>query len=144
MLCEKEVGGWILCFYKVRLGRTRQRTWSRDLGGRVCCGQTGQKRPRAAEAIAHTLEPLEKSLWALVQGFRVYWTIDFSGRKSEHRMFVESFWEWLCKWVCKCFLFLGSLVSSSFLKAFFFFGEILFWRGGRAHTTIPKTEWPVR
>lgn len=44
----------------------------KGLRGRVCCGQIGQKRPRASEAIADTLEPLEQSLWALVQGFRVY------------------------------------------------------------------------
>jgi len=54
----------------------------KGLGG----GSDWAKRPRAAEAVAYALEPLEKSLWAMVQRYRVYGTIDFSGRKSENRM----------------------------------------------------------
>lgn len=69
---RKKWGDEFFGFIRCASGKDLAEDLIKGLGGRVYCGQTGQKRPRAAEAIAYTLEPLERSLWALVQGFRVY------------------------------------------------------------------------
>lgn len=128
--------------------RLGEETW-----GRVCCGQMGQKRPRAIEAISiHNGVSGEEFGWLWCRDLYLYLSgLNFSCRRLEsiEEMFLEShsvdnLEVGICGERDKCLLFLGSLAISSFLEQSpLLFGESTSWRRGTAHPPPQELNAPV-